>query len=409
MHEFTGIPYAKQPLGPLRFSPPQLYPLPDIVNATSTGKLCPSLSADFQIVGSENCLTLDLFIPGDSGPRIVRPKPLYPVLVWFVGEGLDGPRNNIYPIHLVANHKLIVVVVRYRSGPLGFIHYSIFGEDNLTEKIGNVGLLDQKRALEWVSEYVSEFGGDKNRVTILGQSITASYLLTHIKQSYRTHFHQMILHGGPMASQYSYWTDSQSKDVTSKLLKKLDCEGETSLACLRERTVEEILRANAHVKRSQGLWERHWRPTVGSPLLANNLQNSLRVALLPPMLIGSNTAEGGIFISNDASLNDNHKTLLDVVIDSDPYFHGRADNSREFVRFQYEPRREDGKQTTVKQAAMDFVGDSFITCPTNLLANTVSQNNKIYRYVFGYQEVISSRIYPVGVTHGDETMFLSGG
>ena len=363
VHEFTGIPYAKPPVGPLRLSSPQPHILPSIINATNPGNLCPALNQQLEVTGAEDCLTLDIFIPGDSSPRIVKPKPLYPVLVWFVGEGLDGPRDNVYPVQLVAHHKLIIVVVRYRSGPLGFLHHSIFG-DNLTEKIGNIGLLDQREALRWVSEYIEEFGGDSGRVTVMGQSITASYLLAHVKDLYKTSFHQMILHGSPMSSSFSYWTDSQSNDITSALLDKIDCGGESTLACLRERSVEEILRANNHITKSKSIWDSHWRPTVGSPLLDNSLHNILRSAFLPPMLLGSNAAEGGIFSPRES------EESLESVISGNPVFSQRNDNAQNFVNFQYAPSLKGDDDW---QSRVDFVGDSLINCPTNSLADLVSR------------------------------------
>jgi len=212
-------------------------------------------------------------------------------------------------------------------------------------------------------------------------------------------FDQMFLHGSPMSSSFSYWTDSQSNDMTNELLNKIDCSGESALACLRERSVEEILRANNHITNSKSIWDSHWRPTVGSPLLDNSLHNILRSSFLPPMLLGSNTAEGGKFTPRES------EESLESVISGNPVFSQRNDNAQNFVNFQYSPSL---KGENDWQSKVDFVGDSLINCPTNSLADLVSRYGRVYRYVFGYQEVMTNRFYSIGVTHGDETKFLSG-
>lgn len=163
---FKGIPFAKPPVGELRFTAPRE---PDCWE----GELvCDRFSAaciqhtrpDQTLKISEDSLYLNVFTPAQSAGE------KRPVLFWIYGGGFTGGYSAEAEFDGEAINRLgaVLVTANYRLSALGF-----FSIPELREKngfAGNVGLLDQIAALKWVHENIESFGGDPERVMIFGQS-----------------------------------------------------------------------------------------------------------------------------------------------------------------------------------------------------------------------------------------------
>jgi para-nitrobenzyl esterase len=172
VHVFRGIPYAAPPVGTRRWRPPQREDLWDGVR-DAVAFSAQSAQTEFgltKLLGgtrppySEDSLYLNVWTPAcDDTAR--------PVMVWihggaFVWGAGDTPWYD--GTNFATRGDVVVVTINYRLGPFGFMH---LGDrfDALTGS-GNLGLLDQIAALEWVRECIASFGGDPNRVTIFGES-----------------------------------------------------------------------------------------------------------------------------------------------------------------------------------------------------------------------------------------------
>ncbi len=171
---FRGIPYARPPLGPLRFAAPEPpEPWSGIRDALAFGPTAlqrPGMLTrmlGFSAESSEDCLSLNVWTPAaDAGRR--------PVLVWVHGGSFTGGSGSM-PVYdgaaLAARGDVVVVTLNYRLGALGFI--SLPGE---APGATNRGLLDQLAALRWVRDNAAAFGGDPERVTVFGESAGAMAL-----------------------------------------------------------------------------------------------------------------------------------------------------------------------------------------------------------------------------------------
>jgi carboxylesterase type B len=167
---YLGIPFAKPPVGQLRFRPPvrfdEIWESP--FKATTMPPKCVSASG-----GQEDCLYLNVFRPSASSknPRAV--------LVWIYGGGFSsGSIRNYDGSALAAAEDVIVVMGNYRLGALGFLSSDwSFKESGTT---GNWGLLDQRATLEWIKENIANFGGDPSTVTIFGESAGAFSVVSHL-------------------------------------------------------------------------------------------------------------------------------------------------------------------------------------------------------------------------------------
>ena len=177
--EFLGIPYAKPPVGALRWMPPKVFgKFSRPFQANQFGSECTQPGP----TGSENCLFLNVYEPTNSEPDNAleqagdvtisksKKKPTgLPVMVWIHGGGLTDGAGSLYdPTQLVNTGGIIVVTINYRLGVLGFLAQS--GLDAEHHLLGNYGFMDQQFALKWVRKNIHAFGGNPDEVTVFGES-----------------------------------------------------------------------------------------------------------------------------------------------------------------------------------------------------------------------------------------------
>ncbi|XP_013397404.1 fatty acyl-CoA hydrolase precursor, medium chain [Lingula anatina] len=245
LNRFLGVPYAKPPLGDLRFKKPQ--PVENwtgVKNTTVFGDSCMQLvTPEFPLPKkiSEDCLTLNLFVPGDI--HINNSKA---VMVYIHGGGYNTGETDILIFDTFAlQGDVIVVTVNYRLGPFGFL---TTGDVNAP---GNAGLWDQIEGLKWVRDNIENFGGDPNRVTIFGESAgggSVSQLATTLAA--RGLFHRFISMSGTAVSDWAFVDGSA--DIATKMANILGCNSSKSdtaklVACLRGVDKARLLNASLQV------------------------------------------------------------------------------------------------------------------------------------------------------------------
>lgn len=193
--DFLGIPFAKPPVGELRFAAPQPpEPWEGERECTAFGPSCiqpgPREGA-MRYAISEDCLYLNVYTPADSGAENL------PVMFWIYGGGFTGgstadPEMN--GEHL-CEKGVVVVTACYRCGVMGFMALPELEEKN--GRVVNAGILDQVAALRWVQENIRAFGGDPERVLVFGQSaggMSTRMLLT--SPLTRGLFSRAVIHSG---------------------------------------------------------------------------------------------------------------------------------------------------------------------------------------------------------------------
>lgn len=181
IYTFLGIPYGADTSGKNRFMPPQKpEPWVEVKHTIWWGNTAPQIMdnryanvhssfADHWNYDdlSEDCLKLNVWTPGiaDTKKR--------PVLVWFHGGGFTNgnaiEQDGYHGENLSKQGDIVFVSINHRLGPMGFSDLSGVGAEKYNAS-GNVGMLDIVAALDWVKENISNFGGDPENVTIIGQS-----------------------------------------------------------------------------------------------------------------------------------------------------------------------------------------------------------------------------------------------
>lgn len=172
---WKGIPYAKPPVGSLRWKAPQ-NPDPWHGVRHSTDTFTPAIQPVMskmwipanQITGSEDCLYLNVFRPKTHAKNL-------PVYIWIHGgANYFGGAHNYDGSILAGKYNMVVVVIQYKLGPLGWFYHPALNPDGTPEdKSGNYGTLDTIQALKWVHDNIAAFGGNPKNVTVAGQSAGA--------------------------------------------------------------------------------------------------------------------------------------------------------------------------------------------------------------------------------------------
>ena len=231
VRSFKGIPYAMPPVGRRRWKAPEAAARDDgVYEARFFGKSCiqteeASERASLYMQG-EDCLTLNIW----TCCRNEESSADKAVMVFIHGGsyGWGGSSDPLYDGHnFVQRHREVVLVtINYRIGLFGFIDFSKVKGGEAYRESGNLGLLDQICALNWIRRNIRGFGGDPEKVTLFGESAGASSVsLLPLIDSAQGLFKRVIAESGSIAFTYSR---EEAQALTAKLL------GETGASCMEE-------------------------------------------------------------------------------------------------------------------------------------------------------------------------------
>lgn len=169
---FKGVPFAAPPVGNLRWKAPQpVEKWEGVRKATEYGPnpMQEALFGDMNFgtkVNSEDCLYLNIWTPAKTM------KEHLPVLIYFNGGGLMAGSGSEarYAGDAMARKGIISITANYREGIFGFFAHPQLSKETSYKGSGNYGFMDQVAAIQWVKDNIEAFGGDPNRITIVGES-----------------------------------------------------------------------------------------------------------------------------------------------------------------------------------------------------------------------------------------------
>ena len=229
---FRGVPFAKPPVGDLRWAapqPPTKWTAPR--RADAWGGACPQQcrlppgGCPAPDTISEDCLYLNVYVPPATNASAKRP-----VLFFIPGGRFEQGSAGVElydGVNLAAAGPAVVVTTNYRFGVLGFMATAGFR--------GNFGILDQQLALRWVRRNIGAFGGDPDAVTIFGQSAGGASVSTHLVSGGSAGlFHRAIAQSDPLS--LPLLTMDEAKKHYDVFVKDAKCShGKAAdvVACLR--------------------------------------------------------------------------------------------------------------------------------------------------------------------------------
>lgn len=303
VYQFLNIPFAKPPVGDLRFKQPVEYgKWNETLDATSYGPSCfqdANNTITIWYGTSEDCLQLNIYVPFTTSPSIKKS-----VMVWIHGGGYLYGTASFYDGSMIAvEGDVIVVTVNYRLGIFGFLSLG----DETTK--GNYGLLDQIQALKWVKENIADYSGNPNDVTIFGESAGGFSvgLLTLIPQN-KGLFHRAIHESG---TANSLLTLGSPVEATIETAKALGCQTTSStilMNCLRGKPADAILTQSTLVSgrlcNLDRLYCLYFGPVVDGGLLtrtpaelmSNTSSDAFQFFVSLDLMVGNCRMEGSILL-----------------------------------------------------------------------------------------------------------------
>ena len=259
---FKGIPYARPPVGELRWKPPQPpEPWSGTLMATQYGPVAPqtvdALEPSSGLEQSEDCLSLNVWTPGVDEKR-------RPVMVWIHGGGWrnGSSADESYEGWPTAKRGDVVVVsMNYRLGTLGFLYLGGVGGPQYAES-GNLGILDQEAVLKWVRDNIAAFGGDPGNVTVFGESAGSMSVCTLMSMdSAKGLFRRAIGESGALNTIRSI---GYASEVTNRFMAMA---GVTDMTGLQSLTTEQIVKAQGDLMAGQFQADTLFGPLVDATAL----------------------------------------------------------------------------------------------------------------------------------------------
>ncbi len=413
LQSFRGIPFAKPPLGPLRFAAPEAPdPWSGVRAAREFGPSAPQtevpLDATFGLrVGgqSEDCLTLNVFTPAADGAR-------RPVMVWIHGGAFtigSGSQAMYDPRPLVRRGDAVLVSINYRLGALGFLDLAEHGGEGLGAT-ANAGILDQVAALAWVRDHIEVFGGDPQNVTIFGESAGGMSVGTLLGMpAARGLFRRAIAQSG---AAHQVNDREEAERVASMWLKELGL-APGSAERLRELPVDAILRAQNRCVATIGLqWvARAFCPSVDGRTLPEHPFEAIRGGLSRdvPVVVGTTRDEWKLFGLMDPRARELDDVGLQARIEArlgEPEAPRRA---RRLVEA-YRKAREGRSSTEPPELFFAIETDRVFRIPAVRLAEAQSANQAHRPRTWAYLVCWESPLMggSLGACHGIDVPFVFG-
>lgn len=306
---FMGIPYARPPVGELRWKAPEALPSSEVVfEAVNFGASAIQVEHRGSIVRhhrqSEDCLTLNIAVGTE------KEEEKKPVLVLFHhGDFTSGGAVDplLYGGDYVNEHQDVVLVsFNYRLGIFGFIDFSeVPGGESCPDAL-NLGLLDQIAALEWIKENIAAFGGDPERITVMGFESGAACicLLAACKRAKGLFQRAFVFNGSPDSA---YETPESSRALARALLKETNTSTMTELMRLDTDTLKD---------KAQKLWMNMCAPTCDGTLIPADVYGAYRngAASGIEFIVGISSGELQEFRS--AFGRENYESALNKAVDN---------------------------------------------------------------------------------------------
>ena len=414
---FLGLPFAKAPVGPLRFSEPQPpEPWKGVRDATSYPPMCLQDKVFGQFVSdaitnrkekvrlqmSEDCLYLNIYTPVST-----EKQEKLPVFVWIHGGGLVlGAASSYDGSALAAFDNVVVVTIQYRLGIAGY-----FSTGDKYAR-GNWGYLDQVAALQWIQENIIHFGGDPGSVTICGESaggISVSALV--LSPLAKGLFHKAISESGTAIR--ALFTDKPEEEA-QRIAAASGCEKSSSAAlveCLREKTEEEMEQITLKMPPMfiSSAVDGVFFPKSPRQLLSEKAINAV------PYIIGVTNCEFGWGLPNMMKFPDfthgldkevSYQVLKNFIELS---FESFTSDTVDLIFNEYIGKAESRAQ--VRDGLLDALGDHFFVFSAVEVARYHRDaGHPVYFYEFQHRPSSATGVVPefVKADHGSEIAFVFG-
>ncbi|XP_037069411.1 venom carboxylesterase-6-like [Pollicipes pollicipes] len=425
---FKGIPYARPPVDDLRFRPPRAHPgWSGVRDAARHGPICLQYNMmDSNVMeGQEDCLFVNVYSPrlpaGDGEPRL-------PVMVWIHGGAfISGSGDaDLHGVDFLMDEDVVVVTFNYRLNVFGF-----FTTDDAVAP-GNVGLLDQVLALQWVHSNIARFGGDPQLVTVFGESAGgASVSLQVISPLSAGLFHRAVSQSGGASA---FWAlGDRQRPLALHFAAELGCPSEESravLECVRRAPAADIMRVlgalGPYSSVVNGMWTQ-FRPRVDQESTSPFLPEEPNVLLQRgefsrvPWMMGCTQDEGATVagaLFPDPDLLTRAQAMDPQVWASEVLPRGGGIPDKTAKSLDIAAKIQDFYQSRGNAALMDYLSERYFTLTLSVESELASQYVPVYKYVLDhvgpgqlrFADLLQMPLPPLPVVgHADDLPYLFHG
>ncbi|HFQ3850119.1 TPA: carboxylesterase family protein [Pseudomonas aeruginosa] len=393
LHRFAGIPYAKPPVGALRFRPPQPHEGWSGVReacrfGAASAQLFDPTEGEFSEftddshvagqpwVGAEDCLTLNVWTPS------VQPLKKA-VVIWIHGGAnwLESSRLACYHgDRLAKNGDVVFVSINYRLGVFGFLDISVLGGEEYSGSHSH-GLLDQLQALRWIHRNIAQFGGDPENITLMGESAGSIDISWHLASGQLNGLvRRVVMMSGyaglpGLSGDLTYGLSNASAgDVARQFF--ADC-GINSFQQLSDMTTADVMTNVHQLCESKDMLfhmdSLFWPKTHAKSSLEDPIAFAARgLATGIDIIIGFTHYEMGLWLNWDEQLD---HLGMDTVIAQIGIPASLAESAKALYREEF-PDENDGRR------AMHLLGDSAFVMPSLWAAEGLAKKNRVKVYRF---------------------------
>ncbi|XP_037516135.1 acetylcholinesterase-like [Rhipicephalus sanguineus] len=424
---FLGVPYAKPPVGELRFRKPEgVVPWNGTYQATARTPPCWQTALRFiadaplnYSSASEDCLYLNIWKRSSTCATSGTCNEKRPVVVFIHGGAFQWGDSSLFvydPANFVALSDVVFVTFDYRVSIFGFLS---LGKPELP---GNFGLWDQYLALKWVRKNIASFGGDPDEVTLIGQSAGAiSVGLQASSPKQEGLFKRAVLMSSTPPSLILGFTHrgvGKFIHVTGALgcynqSQSVDEQLNSVMSCLRKLDPSFIMRTVETLDHTNQVFA----PEYGDEFFPEHPLAAKTWAKLPfkQVILGTTTDEGTLVLDNIQYSSPALKHILAtdyrlaMTIAMQPVFGISISRARPIVDAYFGGPDVQHTSEGVVKIASELIGDGVFYCPVKLMADIAArQGIDTYRYLFAHRSSFSFWPEWMGVTHGDDTAYALG-
>ncbi|OXA56057.1 esterase E4 [Folsomia candida] len=430
---FYGIPFAKR--CPERFQPPERWEKwSGLLDGKKPRERCAQASLiTRRVLGSEDCLFLNVFTPqlpsgkNKRSPNSISSTNGLPVMVFIFGGGYYVGGGDLYGGKYLIDQDVILVTFNYRLGAFGFLNS---GDGQVG---GNMGMKDQVMCLRWVQENISYFGGDKDNVTLFGESAGAACVHFHLMSPMsKGLFHRGIMQSGNALSPWAFTKRPEQK--VRDLVKQLGIECDLTDMTEMVKVLKEV---NPYAIAAQRMDFTEWKeqpliaftpsaesgPPSDHTFLADcplDVVKSNRFATQVPLMMGVNAQEGAYraipLLQNPSRLQAANSAWFDEAPKHLIYDKSSLPTGNEFasaVRKFYFGDKLISPES--RGRLIDMFSDRFFIHSTKTTAlyhaSFQTEENPIFLYFFDYHGEFSylnsfGILETYGATHADELQYI---
>ncbi|XP_073982359.1 juvenile hormone esterase-like [Rhodnius prolixus] len=415
-YAFTRIPYAKPPIGELRFkNPVELEPWKGSLDATQTIPKCLQLlrtnrdnNENLATTGQEDCLYLNIYTP-----KLPSSESKLAVLVYIHGGGFKyGSMGSEQGADYFMDENIILVTLHYRINILGFLST----ED--TTIPGNFGLKDQAMALKWLYKNVDIFGGDPEKLTIFGGSAGAV----------STHYHMIsplsknlikgaISQSGAVNKLWGFAQPGVTRHFATDVAQRLGCANQQDielLKCLQQVPAEKLVSASqVYVNRFVNvtiIFRPTREPVAEGAFLTSDPMTEVTTL---PWITGVNTHDGLLIFGSPALQNDSAtETFIEKIDEVLPQLLSLNESSSDFSSLISAIKDKYFKKPITIQSARNGLLEVYRDYYFNYQMSSAIARHKgpLFQYYYDYRganshlDVFGNNSY--GAAHGDELISL---